>query len=379
MINFYKININRHDFYIINDETMLQLKEELKYNTKLQVFVSSEGSQSLGIEFLTKVFYKNFEDWEIIKDRDCVAFLVSTNCKSFIKNKFNVQVNELIFDIRQNNFSYNKSSNTNNFDKVFKLLNNNCYLYNYYNNEILNLDKCKNKTLKATYEYFLGLTELNSNSKEEKSKIEKFEKVRYPLKITFPDYMEYIKIKNKVEEEKLDVGKTLGSAKESLREYNKIQEGKNKLNFVESFYNINFEKLEINNKNTNIELYIETKDEYLINVINSYKIESPIEQILYQKIYKIGLFKVIPQYNIDCYIVDFLIKDEEDNDILVIECDGFEYHNKFYMQRDYERQRYLQLKGYLFMRFTGSEIYNDVDECAKEIILYYQLLQNKLK
>lgn len=380
MIEIIKIKLNCHDFYIINENTILQLKKEAINNKALQLLATYSGYKYIGVEALTKTFYESFEDWEVIRDKKLSILAIISDCKDFLEDVYKIQIKEI--DVNSNKLTYNGNWLHFEQDGFNQCLLCGEYTYNYYNkNESINKHHCNNESihsLKETYENCLNLKKIKSKfSNDGFLEPLLFEE---PLPITFPDFYEYLTIKKDLENEKdLDIGYSLNQAKRANKEFIKIKEERDKLNFIENFYDLNFEKLEIRNENNNIKLYIETEDKYLIDVINSYKIESPIEQILYQKIYRIGLFKIIPQYNIDYYIVDFLIRDDEDKDILVIECDGFEYHNKFYMQRDYERQRYLQLKGYLFMRFTGSEIYNNVDECAREIILYYQLLKNKLK
>jgi hypothetical protein len=55
---------------------------------------------------------------------------------------------------------------------------------------------------------------------------------------------------------------------------------------------------------------------------------------------------------------------------LIIECDGHEFHEKTKAQaaRDKKRDRTLQSLGYVVIRFTGSEVYNDPIACAEEAL-----------
>lgn len=118
------------------------------------------------------------------------------------------------------------------------------------------------------------------------------------------------------------------------------------------------------------------------NVANS----TPIEQILYFSLplywrIKNGI-QIYPQKEIDCrehyYIVDIYIEkvriDEEIDKFctlkhpLIIECDGYDYHSsKDQMQHDYKRENDLKLLGYNVIRFTGSQIYSNPEECIRII------------
>lgn len=79
------------------------------------------------------------------------------------------------------------------------------------------------------------------------------------------------------------------------------------------------------------------------------------------------------------YIVDFYI--ESDSCInkfikkdfkLIIECDGYNFHQKTKKQVDYDNQREYDLKmeKYEILRFSGSKIYNEPIKCAEEILEY---------
>lgn len=71
------------------------------------------------------------------------------------------------------------------------------------------------------------------------------------------------------------------------------------------------------------------------------------------------------------YRPDFIIRKYR----LVIELDGHNYH-KSREQRtaDASRQRYLQREGWTVIRFTGSEIHRDVDQCVREVAQQISLL-----
>lgn len=56
---------------------------------------------------------------------------------------------------------------------------------------------------------------------------------------------------------------------------------------------------------------------------------------------------------------------------LVVECDGFEYHKeKENFKKDRKRDRVLKHAGFETMRFAGSEIYSDPENCAFDIFDY---------
>lgn len=80
---------------------------------------------------------------------------------------------------------------------------------------------------------------------------------------------------------------------------------------------------------------------------------------------------ISPQAKIGKYIADFLIVTTIGgfSEYIIIECDGHDFHEKTKQQaaHDKKRDRYFTQNGYKVLRFTGSEIYNDVDECVREI------------
>ena len=89
---------------------------------------------------------------------------------------------------------------------------------------------------------------------------------------------------------------------------------------------------------------------------------TPIEDIFYKEIK--DKINIKGQVRIDKYRVDFLIPDKK----IVIELDGHEYHKtKWQRTNDARRERYLQKKGYYVIRFTGNEIYYNVEECVKDV------------
>jgi very-short-patch-repair endonuclease len=88
---------------------------------------------------------------------------------------------------------------------------------------------------------------------------------------------------------------------------------------------------------------------------------------------------VYPQAKIGTYRVDLAIWDASlpfelrNPRMMIVECDGHDFHEKTKEQarKDKQRDRFLQSKGYKVLRFTGSEIWADPDACAEEV--YSQL------
>jgi very-short-patch-repair endonuclease len=65
------------------------------------------------------------------------------------------------------------------------------------------------------------------------------------------------------------------------------------------------------------------------------------------------------------YRVDFLVPSKK----IVVELYGYEYHrDKRKLTQDAQRERYLQMKGYQVLRFTGSEVYKDATQCVDEVL-----------
>lgn len=61
---------------------------------------------------------------------------------------------------------------------------------------------------------------------------------------------------------------------------------------------------------------------------------------------------------------------KEEKRMMVVECDGHDFHDRSKEQAraDRQRDRWLQSLGYQVFRFTGSEIWQDVFACAQEAI-----------
>jgi hypothetical protein len=120
--------------------------------------------------------------------------------------------------------------------------------------------------------------------------------------------------------------------------------------------------------------------------------QSPIEQLLAVSLHSvinspyrisraealgIDIIGVEPQCEIECgnktYKVDFEIPvwntNTKEGKCFVVECDGHDFHEKTkeQVQKDKERERDLIKIGRIVIRYSGSEIYKDADECAREV------------
>lgn len=79
---------------------------------------------------------------------------------------------------------------------------------------------------------------------------------------------------------------------------------------------------------------------------------------------------------VESYRVDFLL---EGMDIrIAIECDGHDFHDRTKQQAAYDRARDRELlkAGVFTVRFTGSEIFNNAERCAKDAINVFIRLFN---
>lgn len=78
------------------------------------------------------------------------------------------------------------------------------------------------------------------------------------------------------------------------------------------------------------------------------------------------------------YIVDFYFEQDKyvnpfnTNKKIIIECDGYEFHQKTKEQvkHDNEREYELKMAGYEIIRFSGSQIYNEPFKCAEDAYNY---------
>lgn len=105
------------------------------------------------------------------------------------------------------------------------------------------------------------------------------------------------------------------------------------------------------------------------------KCESPIESIFWSTAYfelcKLGEFT--PQFQAGPYRLDFALRIGGLD--LAIELDGQDYHSSPKQRaNDLKRQRHLERTGWRVIRFTGSEIYLDVQACVFEVVKTWEAL-----
>jgi very-short-patch-repair endonuclease len=97
------------------------------------------------------------------------------------------------------------------------------------------------------------------------------------------------------------------------------------------------------------------------------EIESIFWSAGYFELSKLG--DLIPQYQADRYRLDFALIGNGFK--VAIEIDGHDYHKtKTQRGADYQRQRHLERLGWRFIRFTGSEIYIDVQKCVRDVMAF---------
>lgn len=90
--------------------------------------------------------------------------------------------------------------------------------------------------------------------------------------------------------------------------------------------------------------------------------DSPLEQMFYELAF-LDLH-IFPQHEVGRYRLDFAIPDK----MIAIELDGHEYHKtKYQRTHDAQRDRWLFGQGWHVLRFTGTEIYRNLDSCIAEI------------
>lgn len=124
--------------------------------------------------------------------------------------------------------------------------------------------------------------------------------------------------------------------------------------------------------------------------------ESPIEQLLGVWLTHLaektqfaddGCFVLNPQEEIETpggrFRVDFLIAAKVRGQYvsIAVECDGHDFHEKTKAQaaKDKKRDRSLKLAGVDVIHFTGSEIWADPRECAKEVLWQLRAMADRLK
>ena len=114
---------------------------------------------------------------------------------------------------------------------------------------------------------------------------------------------------------------------------------------------------------------------YIGNYINEVSGRNFLIELVEQK--EITIPRTNKTYRVDFYVSDYIVsskggvgcyKEYVLKKPIVIELDGFDYHkNKKQVNYDYERETVLKLAGYDVIRFTGSQVYNDVFGCLDKV------------
>lgn len=111
-----------------------------------------------------------------------------------------------------------------------------------------------------------------------------------------------------------------------------------------------------------------------------YTFDSPIEEAMYKTlakyIYEIEMIadnvQIYPQFEIGNYRADFVIlANKKDKTVqVVVECDGYDYHDRSPEQATYDRRRdrFMVIAGYVVLRFSGQEINENVEACVGDVI-----------
>ena len=79
---------------------------------------------------------------------------------------------------------------------------------------------------------------------------------------------------------------------------------------------------------------------------------------------------IIPQYKINRFRADFMVKCVQPDRTIVVECDGHAFHraSSEQIERDKNRDVEIRKHGHKVIRFTGREINRDAFACAWEVI-----------
>lgn len=110
-----------------------------------------------------------------------------------------------------------------------------------------------------------------------------------------------------------------------------------------------------------------------------FRTESPIEKTMVGAITEwiahagAHYANVETQATIGPFRADILVA--SDDRLLVVECDGAEFHaiTKEQVERDKRRDRYCAARGVCVMRFSGAEIHRDPRGCAAEVGCWIRL------
>lgn len=97
------------------------------------------------------------------------------------------------------------------------------------------------------------------------------------------------------------------------------------------------------------------------------RFDSPLEEFFWENWKKKGRIVLMPQYRIGQYRVDFAHIPTK----TVVELDGKQYHSRSYqIFNDKRRQAEIEQQGWRFIRFTGAQVFSDIDECIIDTLQF---------
>jgi very-short-patch-repair endonuclease len=138
------------------------------------------------------------------------------------------------------------------------------------------------------------------------------------------------------------------------------------------------------------------KDEWIIRTQERIKrCESPIERLFFLEcLYQTEFWSdyenifIMPQYQVDNFRVDFFFYIDLDNkhfpnnkeSNLIVEIDSYLWHgsNPEQFAKEKERERCLQKEGYQILRYSGKEIYRNVQKCVEEVLDHLLNIETKI-
>lgn len=81
-----------------------------------------------------------------------------------------------------------------------------------------------------------------------------------------------------------------------------------------------------------------------------------------------GRLVFVPQFKWSIYRSDWAIYNPKTSGAMLLECDGKEFHSSAdQVAHDRKKDTAAHDRGYLTMRFTGSQIHRDADGCAQKV------------
>lgn len=113
---------------------------------------------------------------------------------------------------------------------------------------------------------------------------------------------------------------------------------------------------------------------YACSKISEHDVHFMLSEKLPVEPYFPGAAFVFQQIEFGNYRTDIAIMDAtepfEKARVMIVECDGHDFHERTKEQarRDKKRDRFFQSMGIKVLRFTGSEIWADPDQCAEEVL-----------